>query len=1188
VGTLNRVWARRIGVTTAVAVLAGAAAYGIGRTGDDGPPQAMAPGAAPTRTENEASAVARRTGRPVEVAGLRTETRQVVANADGSFTSTVYQQPVQVLRDGTWVPTDDTMVRFPDGTVGPKAATVNLRMSGGGDSRFASIERAGRRYTLSWPGKLPAPVLDGNTATYPEVLPGVDLKVVASVTGFNHMLVVKSREAAHSPLVRQLKLGLDLRMMTLGRNAAGGLRLADAGSKGTVFETPPPRMWDSSSPDRDTARMAPVHATVGRDSVTLTADSALLDAPDTVYPVYIDPFTAGTNNESWTFVDSGYPSEEYWKFDGDNNARVGYCPVGVSGQVCNSARIGRVFYVLPTSFSGVTISNAKFRVTQQHTWDNNAHNVSLYRAGSSGAKITSGTNWGNMPGGSGLSGFVKQQTIAPTGETACGSSATRNVEFDAKEALSNAAKYSWAKTTFLIKSDNEDDYHHLKRFCNNAALSVTYNRAPKQPAVSGLSMNPGGACVNTTARPYVSSLPQLKAVLSDPDTADAEPLTAEFQVNWTPAGGSLQTKTWKSSALANGATFTYNLADANSGLPSLPQNVIVQWKVRANDGTSTGPWSSDGSGHVCEFILDKTKPTGPDIDSPQYLPGDATDTTPTCLDDDPTWFPGVGRWGTFTFDSAATDVNAYLYGFDTNPSTVNKLTPATDGGPVTTNWQPLIEGPHTVNVVAVDRAGKQSDIASCTFRVAAGSGPVAEWRLDDGAGTAAAADTTGNAPATAGPGAQFAVAGPGGPADKAVRLTGSGDSYLATDRTAVVDTGQNFTVSAWARLTDKTRYQTVLSQDGSGEPGFNLGFVANTGKWAVSSPVTDVDSLGSWAAYGTVAEVGKWTHLLATFDTTTQKVTLYVNGTVAATSSWRSSWTSHGAVQIGRRFVHTGMYGDLFAGDIADVRLYDRTLVPSEILTLPSQLTSRDAYWDMDAATMTDDKPPAIGRIAGYGNTAELEPATELSLYPGTSVLTRDPDDPFGPVPLVGDGHLVLDGATGYAATTGPIAGTDGSFSVSARVLLATDCTRSMTVLSQPGAHASGFRLECVPDGGGAKWQAVLPGSDADSPDGTVTVSAGDLRPDPTAGAGQFLTVTYDAARQTVKLYVDGQLQGTATDVPATWKATAGGLQIGRSLTGSSWDGYLPGVVDEVRVYTGELDETTVQQLNTLTENAEL
>ncbi|GGN65063.1 hypothetical protein GCM10010112_25960 [Actinoplanes lobatus] len=1201
----GRTWARRAGLAAALVGLIGATAYAVNPFDSPSTPIALPNGglgAADPRTEHGASRIARESGKQVEVTGMRAENRQTYANPDGSFTQLIHQQPVQVVKDGKWVPTDPNLERNADGSVTPKASVADLKLSGGGaDTPFVTMEKAGRRYSLTWPGTLPPPLIEGTKATYQNVLPDVDLVVHTSVTGFTHVLVLKTPAAAKLAQVRAVQFGLDLELLKVARSATGGLRMVDAGSGGTVFETPKPRMWDStglapgadgSAKAADGVKKAGLGVTVDATSLTLRPDTGMLDAADTKYPVYVDPFTTSPARESWAMVDSGYPSEEYWKFDGEADERVGKCPVGIPIYDCHNSLVKRLFYVLPTSFpADAVVSSAKFRITQSHRWDDTAHNVSLYRAGSSGALITSATNWGNMPGGASMSKFVKQQTIAPTGEAACGTSATRNVEFNVSEAIGNAVKNRWSKTTFMIRSDNESDHEHLKRFCNNAVVAVTYNRPPKQPAISGLAMNPGGACVNTDARPYVSSLPVLKAVLSDPDTMDGEPLIAEFQVRWTPPGGTVQSPTpWKSSALANGLTFSYNLADTTSGVPNLPQNVIVQWRVRAFDGVAYSPWSSEGSGHYCEFILDKTKPIGPDIDSPQYIPGDATDTTPNCLDDDPTWFPGVGRYGTFTFDSSATDVNAYWYGFDTNPSSVNKLTPSTDGGPVTTKWQPLTDGPHTINVLAVDRAGKTSDTASCTFRVAAGSDPVAEWRLDDAAGSGQAADTTGTSPATVLASAQLGVDGPGGPADKAVRLTGTSSSALATGNRKVVDTGNSFTVSAWAKLDDTTRWQTVVSQDGTGEPGFNLGYVPNTGKWAITSPVTDVWSLGSWGAYGTVAEKGRWTHLTATFDRDAQRVTLYVNGVSVASSAWRSSWTSHGAVQIGRRYISTGVYGDSFVGDVADVRLYDRTLVPSEIQGLPTQLTSRFGYWDLDSATPVEEQAPLIGKSAGYGaSAAELEPALELGLYTGASVFTRDPEDPFPLVtPLVGDGHLILDGATGYAATASPVAVTHSSFSVVARVRLATACTRETAVLSQPGAHASGFTLGCVPDGSGdAKWQVTLPASDANGATG-VTVTADTLRPDPTATTGQILAVTYDAAQQKLRLYVDGQLTGTAADVPPTWNATGGGLQIGRSLDDSAWGRYLPGVVDEVRVYSGALDQTTVQQLNTFTEVADL
>jgi hypothetical protein len=69
---------------------------------------------------------------------------------------------------------------------------------------------------------------------------------------------------------------------------------------------------------------------------------------------------------------------------------------------------------------------------------------------------------------------------------------------------------------------------------------------------------------------------------------------------------------------------------------------------------------------------------------------------------------------------------------------------------------------------------------------------------------------------------------------------------------------------------------------------------------------------------------------------------------------------------------------------------------------------------------------------------------------------------------------------------------------------------------------------------------------------------------------------------------VDGQLAGSARAVHSSaWDAT-GGLQVGRAFIDGVWREYLAGAVDEVRVYSGVLDATTIQQLNQLVELPEL
>src|SRR5690349_18375874 len=137
--------------------------------------------------EAQARGVATRTGRQVEVGALTTETGQVFANPDGSFTRHESALPVRVRRSSGWVPVDMTLRAGADGTVAPVAGPLDLAFSGGGETPLVRLRQDGRELAVGWPGKLPQPVLSGDTATYREVFPGVDLVLTASTAGLSQV-----------------------------------------------------------------------------------------------------------------------------------------------------------------------------------------------------------------------------------------------------------------------------------------------------------------------------------------------------------------------------------------------------------------------------------------------------------------------------------------------------------------------------------------------------------------------------------------------------------------------------------------------------------------------------------------------------------------------------------------------------------------------------------------------------------------------------------------------------------------------------------------------------------------------------------------------------------------------------------------------------------------------------------------
>ncbi|QCW77966.1 VCBS repeat-containing protein [Streptomyces sp. S6] len=678
------------------------------------------------RPETERAALrAAETGKRVEVTSGRTEFSSTFANPSGTFTEEIHAVPIRVRRNGALVAADPTLVRGKDGTVRPKATAVGIEFSGGGDASMATITRDGRSMSLDWRGELPEPELDGDTATYAEVLPGVDLKLRASVTGFQQLLVVKSREAAAHPQLKRLSYPLDGEGVKAKTDQAGNLTAVDPAGQ-EVFTSPTPVMWDSSGVAAEPAPMglrsasaafaapaaaaepaveedgfvsavgakeAAMPAVIEGGELKLTPDEELLTAADTVYPVHIDPYVSGARN-NWAAVAKKYPTTAYWNKT-DNVSRVGY--------ESDTGGTWRSFYTMDArNLRGKTIVKSTFRIKNTHSWSCTKKPVDLYLTGS----ISSSTTWNNQPSWS-----TKQQTVTDSKGWSSGCPAG-NLEFSTLDAAKKAAASNWNTITLGLRASETDTFGWKKFDAKTAVISTEYNSPPAAP--SDLDTVP--STKNSTAcnvAPYGAigdTDVYLTAKGSDPDGGT---VNVKFHLwatghhpNDDPNGVMIVDKTV---AVTSGAVAKLKVdkATLKRHIPTAKGN--FSWKAQVNDGSLFSGWVPAAGTPGCRFVFDPERPsTPPGVSSVQFPDGDAgwpANTSP------------VRTKGRFTLTAGgAKDIESYEYWSTVDP-TVRTLTPAATNGSVTAELTPVKAGAHYLYARSLDRAKNKSDVQAYLFYV---------------------------------------------------------------------------------------------------------------------------------------------------------------------------------------------------------------------------------------------------------------------------------------------------------------------------------------------------------------------------------------------------------------------------------------------------------------------------------------
>ncbi|GAA5207083.1 DNRLRE domain-containing protein [Streptomyces thinghirensis] len=819
--------------TLAFALATAIAATGIGYAGytrSDGDQQA-APQRTKAVTESAAFVEAARTGKQIEVTADRTERSTTWARPDGQLATRFHASPVRVHKDGAWRAINADLRRTEAGWETTATSTRMVFTAGSGKQNAERASRAGVQRVslaknastaagasdlvtlyvgdageyaiqLTWPGPVPAPIIDGSRALYPEIFPGADLVLTADNDGFAQLLVLKNRAAAANPLAHQLSYGITSEDLTFRLDPLSGVLTAETFYGNDVASSGTPLMWDStgqpaitdgqvgatdqptgsespepsasaswtpeevpteeatndSESDEQTDReseapslptptdgpevtpsetappTAPAEPTPGPsqtgsaatlslplldgpspdslgntvesdlsgDNWVITPDLDFLNAPETTYPVFVDP-SVTKHMDNWTTAYSRHPNATFYNGKGFNKGGTHEARVGFESDTWGTSRS---FFNMnfDKNLKGAKISSAKLRLLETYSWSCSARSMSVHVTGA----ISKKTNWKNAPK---LTDGNKLQTrsFAHGYKSGCRDAYET---FDVKKAAQNYADLGRSKITFGLRARDEKSRYAWKKFQangdNGPALELVYNRRPSSP--TNLDLSPDAKC--TTTEPYVRMGAGSVTFTARAKDKDSNLDYLDFDLwptgKWGTTGDVLGSTGKVSTGSAGGDALRSTPAFSTS---KLTNGTLYSWRVRSiDDKGATSGYSPAKT--PCRFILDTSAPKRPKVTSTDFPDADGSENGFGNDAEDANWSKlKFGTAGAFTVYAGSTDTVRFEYSF--NGSNYNFSKSRTAGTAVTTpttiaDAKPPTAGPNVLYIRAVDAAGNAS------------------------------------------------------------------------------------------------------------------------------------------------------------------------------------------------------------------------------------------------------------------------------------------------------------------------------------------------------------------------------------------------------------------------------------------------------------------------------------------------
>ncbi|MGW4824738.1 DNRLRE domain-containing protein [Streptomyces sp. NPDC004227] len=627
----------------------------------------------PAEAQDEASAMlmARLQDRRIEVLSARTADSTTYALPSGEFQTEAYAGPVRVQRDGVWKDIDTSLSDTGD-ALEPQAATADITISNGGDTRLASVAKGRQSFGLGWQDKLPAPSVKDSTASY-SLGDGQTLSVTALAQGFSENIKL-TQQPGNGTVSYRIPLNLD--GLKLSQADSGHLLLKNSGGV-LVAEAPAPMMWDSSKDEvsGESAHQERVDTKVetaadGSQTLVLTPDKEFLATA--TYPVTVDPTTTlAVTTDTWV-QNPDYPDSQVSS------------PELKSGSYDGGGHTARSYLKFNTSaFNGKYITSAKMSLYSHYSSSCSSTSTTQAKRVTS-ALDTHTVTWGVQPS------TTTANMAENTGHWGYNSSCPANWSNWTLTGMVQDWANGAANNGIQLRSSDEKDLTNWRRFWSAnyttagyaPKLVVNYSSYPTKPTSPAISPSVVNAY---NGKRYVTSLtPQLSAKVSD---ADGGTVRAQFEITPDPLyNDTTYSYTGLSGAVASGSTASLTIPSASA----FPAGSHLRYRVRGYDGSLYGAWTG-----YTTFVLNTAKPAAPSITCTPYTKD--------------TWTAQTADGAQCTFATSSTDGQGYYWGLDdpNTPKRIDDTLRGNGGAPLTVTVKPT-DGWHTLYAKTVDSGGNLS------------------------------------------------------------------------------------------------------------------------------------------------------------------------------------------------------------------------------------------------------------------------------------------------------------------------------------------------------------------------------------------------------------------------------------------------------------------------------------------------